>query len=1585
MRDEHSTRVAEINLSQPMSVAVQLCLVDLLQSWAITPSAVTSHSSGEIAAAYAVRALSFKEALGVAYYRGELARKHQKLSSLAGGMLAAGVGPESAEQYIADVTGGRVVVACVNSPNSVTLSGDLAALDEVASRLERDGVFAKKLKVPLAYHSHHMAHMAQEYTDRLRAILPVPAGTSWNGTLFSSPVTGEVVTSAKALSPEHWTRNLTSPVLFSQAFENMCFGPNPLESSSGSSMKGPNVDLIIEIGAHSTLSGPIRQILKARSVEMPYLSCLKRPVDAVETMQELVCELLRRGYPVALESVNSPLGEEKHTFVHDLPTYPWNHTTRYWVEPRIGKELRHKKFPPHELLGSPVAGANGSTPTWRNFLRLSEVEWLREHRVDSKIVLPGAAYIAMAIEAVRLLTDASEETIRGYRLRDVDIMNALVMTESSVGVETQLCLRRCSEKELEHKGWYEFELGSLGAGDCWIEHCKGYVSAETGDAIKAATTHEAKPPCEDSYLAAGAEVRNVDIESLFAGLHKMGIHHGPVFQNLIDSHAAGDRAITNFAIANVASEAHDYVVHPTTLDSIFQATYSSLPKDMGRDSMVLPRSIRTMFVPRDLARQGGDELQAFTELARSNKRGCTSNVVVVSRDRHDSEHSPAFFQMQDFFGQAVSRGADDPSAEAGICSTSCWELDILHDVPAAVKDSMAIDLEENEAEVERKLNRVSYHFIHDAVAELEGQDTGAWQGHHQIFYGWMKSVVALGHRGELGPGSQTWSKTTKGMKQMLVDELSAGDPSGRLLVRVGQKLAGIVRGDVTPLELMMEGNLLDQYYLDHAVLKKRTYKHLAAIAEFYAVKQPGANILEIGAGTGGATVTVLEAFAARGDGLGSLAGHYTFTDISPGFFPAARQKLAAWEGMVDFKQLNIEEDPVAQSFPAGSYDLIVASMVLHATKNLHQTMSHVRRLLKPGGKLLLIESTQDRLREQVIFGTLPGWWLGEEPDRQMSPNASLATWDRVLRATGFSGVDFEMGDYKEAEFQCSSVILSSVATTAVRGPISIVHRTTPPPAAAQPWLSQLADAIRAQTGISPSVESLVQVQVQDKVCIFTAEMERPFVDGMDEAAFNQLRNLLINSRGVLWLSCGGIVDAEQPSFAATQGLLRTLRQEDASKRCVHLDFERSLDEVWTSDKIKHIVYLLQQSFDDSMETAGIEWEYAVKDSMLHVPRLYPDKAQDAVASDIRVDPAPELQPFHQRGRPLVWETSSSGLLSDIHFIDKPDIAGDIPSGMVEVEPKAFGLNFRDVMVALGQLDEALIGHESAGIVTRLGPNTEQSGLQVGDRVCSMSWGRFASTARAYWTSVVKMPDNMSFEDAASIPLTYVTAYHSLFHIARLQKGESVLIHAATGGFGQAAVILAQHVGAEVFATCSTITKRDLLVQQYHIHPDRILSSRDTSFAPAIMAQTNGRGVDVVLNSLTGALLKASWDCIARFGRFVEIGKVDIEAARQLDTTPFGRCATYAGVDIMQLAEYNRRLTREALVNSVRICHERGTRPACPITPYSMAEMEKAMRQMQGGTHVGKLVLVPRAGDLVKVSLRQPPPPPPSPFLSQLRC
>lgn len=1536
-RDATSTRVSEVNLSQPITVALQLSLVDLLASWGVTPAALTSHSSGEIAAAYAVGALSFAEALGAAYYRGELALRNQELASLSGGMMAAGLGSQEAEKYISNTSTGRVSIACVNSGSSVTLSGDLLALDEVAARLQADGIFARRLKVPLAYHSYHMLHLAQDYTDILKTILPSEGPKGWSRALFVSPVTGDVVTSPEALTPEHWVRNLTSPVLFHQALERMCYGP-----------EGANVDAILELGAHGTLATPIRQILGDR--RLPYTSCLTRNVDAVETMLNVACELTNQGYPVSLKDVNSPEGR-RYRFVHDLPSYAWKHTTRYWAESRVSKETRDKRYKPHELLGSPAPASNDLAPTWRNFLSVTDIPWLMDHQVDSKVVLPGAGYTAMAIEAARLLTGASSESIQGFRLQDVDILSALGIPDSTPGVETQITLRPVDEADFDDSArWYQFEISSLSAGGVWVKNCKGLVAVELEDL---ATTSTRSQPRADSYISPGAKVKDVDIETFFAGLRDMSLYHGPFFRNLTSSRVAENKAITELTISSVASEAYDYVLHPTTLDSIVQATYHALPEDLRQSSMVMPKSFKHMYVPYTLRRRGGDKLQAFTEMLGSDKRGFTSQVNVVNLGE-DSD--VPCFQLDGFHAIAVPRSTDlGLTKPPRICSSSRWEMDISGGISEAYKDSIRITLDDQQSDFERKMVRSSYHFIHDAIRELKDDNKDNWQWYHKVMYDWMKKIVVLGETGTLAPRSKTWARTSKGLKMALADELSAGDASGKLTVRVGQKLVNILRGEIAPLELMTEGNLLNDYYMNLPKLKDRTYKHLSAIAELYAVKTPGAKVLEIGAGTGGATKVVLEAFGARGDGSGSLLDQYTFTDVSSGFFEAGRRKLAPWADILEFKRLDIETDPLEQGFASSSYDVIVASLVLHATKSLHKTMSHVRKLLKPGGKLLLIETTQDRLDMQLIFGTLAGWWLSEEEDRKMSPNAPLQTWDKVLRDVGFTGIEFDIGDCEETDLQCTSLIVTSAATTpSYPAAISIVHTDLPH----EPWLTDLGKAIHSISGVAPEIESLAGLQnAEDKVCVLTADLGAPFVHGLDSDTFEKLRRLLVGSRGLLWLSSGGAVDAKQPLFAETQGLLRTLRQEDIGKRIVQLDFDHEGEDPWTGDKINPIVDVFRKSFDYSLEFADMDYEYAVKNSVLHVPRVYPSPALDETIHNTSVTANALPQSFHQTNRPLKLVENERR----IFFTDDFDALSPTPSGVVEIAAKAFSLSARGVSPAAGSR-ERLIAYDFAGIISRLGPDTEKSGLKVGDRVCGIASGSFASSVRTPWTSVAKLADDISFAEAASIPTAYITAYHSLFGIARIEQGDSILIHEATTDVGQGALILAQHVEATIFATYNTVTERQILTDTYNLDPNNLFPSTDICFANDILSRTGGRGVDIVLNSsVKKALISATWDCVAKFGIVVDI------ADSQRSVMPLHGCATYARLDVLQLSEYDGRATHKALESSIRILEERHAKPVQNIKPHTISDIVQVLVQGKEKVTAEKLIFVPQPQDKVEVS------------------
>ena len=297
------------------------------------------------------------------------------------------------------------------------------------------------------------------------------------------------------------------------------------------------------------------------------------------------------------------------------------------------------------------------------------------------------------------------------------------------------------------------------------------------------------------------------------------------------------------------------------------------------------------------------------------------------------------------------------------------------------------------------------------------------------------------------------------------------------------------------------------------------------------------------------------------------------------------------------------------------------------------------------------------------------------------------------------------------------------------------------------------------------------------------------------------------------------------------------------------------------------------------------------------------------------------------------------------------------------------MNFKDVMIALGQLPYEDLGFECSGIVTKVGSKVE--GFTLGDIVCGVTRCAFASVVRTTQSLVSRIPRDMNIDAAASFPLVFCTALYSLTDVARLQKGESILIHCAAGGVGQASVMLAQHLGAELFVTISSLEKRDLVMSLYGIPKDHVFSSRDTTFEVGIRRLTKGAGVDVVLNCLSGEALHASWRCLADFGRFVEIGKRDLVQNNRLEMNGFINSMTFSAVDLGLLVEKKPWVIGKLMADIVEMFNCNNIKIVSPLNFYSMSEIQDAMRLMQAGKHMGKVVIRTEEDDMVRVRAYHP--------------
>nr|POF04498.1 reducing polyketide synthase pks1 [Quercus suber] len=502
----------------------------------------------------------------------------------------------------------------------------------------------------------------------------------------------------------------------------------------------------------------------------------------------------------------------------------------------------------------------------------------------------------------------------------------------------------------------------------------------------------------------------------------------------------------------------------------------------------------------------------------------------------------------------------------------------------------------------------------------------------------------------------------------------------------------------------------------------------------------------------------------------------------------------------------------------------------------------------------------------------------------------------------------------------------------------------------------LASAISNVSDRRPEISGLSEADVAGKVVVFLAP-EKNLLLEPTEQLFGVLRQVLLDASSVLWVYKAGLNEKDVENSMAI-GFTRSIRSETSAKIAT-LGLHTSGTE--DAAETKAILHVLRLAWSDEPSSFKDDREFEEKNGQIMVPRVFDDEKMNTFIHRESQETSVYQQPFEQAGRRMKMVIASPGALDTFYWVDEEVPA--LGDKQVEVEVKATGMNFKDVVVSMGQLAQPYIGVECAGVINAVGKDVTD--VKVGDRVMAMSEGAYSTYARCLSTSVSVIPDEMSFVSACTVPVVFCTAYYGLFDLGRLVEGEKVLIHAGAGGVGQAAIQLATMAKAEIFTTVGSNDKKQFIMDTYGIPADHIFYSRDTTFGGAVRRATNGEGVDVVLNSLAGDVLRETWDCLAPFGRFIEIGKADITRNSRLEMAQFEYNLTFASVDLTKVAGQRPKLMQRLLSDVVKLMDAKTVNPIAPITTYGIDQVEAAFRSLQSGKSMGKLVINPQPGQQVK--------------------
>jgi acyl transferase domain-containing protein/NADPH:quinone reductase-like Zn-dependent oxidoreductase/SAM-dependent methyltransferase/acyl carrier protein len=1545
-RSEETSQLSRTEIAQPAIFAMQVALAELWKSWGVQPAAIVGHSVGEIAAACVAGIFSVEEGARIITLR---ARFMENCARGDGTMLAVGLDEEEARALISrhDRT---VSVAAFNGPRSLTLAGPKVSLEGMAAELEEQGVFARMVRVDHPFHHPLMKPAASELETALQDLEPQAASVP-----FFSTVTGEQC-AGETCDAVHWARGIRQPVQFAPAVAALAdFG----------------VDVWLEVSAHPALVHSIQECLSGRGTKAPVFSSARRERE-YETVLETAMDLHRACVPLDFTAMTTSRR------LLSLPAYAWE-KSRWWSEAGDWRDGR---------LG---AGGRGfldtrlprATPTWSVRIDSRHMAFLKDHRVDTFVVFPAAAFIDIALEAGVQLFEG-----RPFVVEDFEIRKPLILPDTSASVALEISY---DPNERTFVIQSRFEQGAS-----WSLHVVGSMRGERTESSFNNSTWDKNTPVGEP----------VEVEGFYRYMSDLGLRYGDEFKPLQELAASGGKSTGRVKLSEAsASRAEEYPLHPVLMDGalhVFSAGAATIEDRKGR--MKLPvRFGRILFL-----RSPGSSASVQAGVV-----DCSDEFVEGRIALYDESGRPCVL-VEGFRAISVSgtRRGGAPGGTRDVLYHVAWERTPSKFRPGTLQP---LPLRQLQSAAQKALDEVlgirGKKELEDALAASD--DLTA----HQLARGLREMGVESGviFNAETlrvaAPMRPVFERLMADLRQrnLLTDSpygyeitpefasaAAAADeslrtyvakhpghlPEGLLCAGNCAELGAILRGEKDAVQVLFAGagaDLLDQFYGD-GLLTSHWLAAIAAAVKEAAGELPegrGLRILEIGAGTGGLTSYVLPQLE-RG------LHHYTFSDVSAAFFPGAAQKLAAFPE-VEFKVFDLEKPGPEQDFASNSYDFIIGTNVLHAVTDVRAALQHIYALLAPGGSLVFMDVATPQLWTESVFGLTSGWWRFTDRDlRQDHPLLGRNQWENVLRESGFSETisipglhgpkgEGQIGLLARKAWESSSLptdtpqltasseswlifadstglggdLARSLRTSGSRcrivrpgtafnatGTDTFSIRSTAP----EDWMELLAtisDNVPNRVVYLWALDAPDQV-TQENTTLGTDALLH-LAQAMEATWPSSKTRIDLVTRGAQ--SVGREIAATAVGQAAVIGLFRVILNEQSNLTCRGVDLPPKAS--------PHDIDLLcaELSREDR------EREIAYRGDARYVQRL----SRGRPCSEQPLDPS----------IPLRLESRERGHLDTLRFapfrLPKPG------PGEVLIDVKAAGMNFRDVLKALalypGEAPDARIfGDEVGGVVIAVGD--EVTHVAPGDRVFGLAVFGLATQTLARGGDVRRIPGELSFEEAATLPVVFMTSWHALNNVARIRPGDTVLVHAGAGGVGMAAIQIAHHLGAEVIASAGSTTKRALLKTMGVKH---VVDSRRGDFAEAVMELTGRRGVDVVLNALAGEAIPMGLGCLAEFGRFIEIGKRDIYQNSRIPLWPLRRNASFHVVAMDAVFSGDEKLTRNML-GELSDLVEAGAVSPLPYRAFPASRVDAAFRLMAGGKHIGKVIVsfpetfVPRRGE-----------------------
>ena len=1538
-RSEDKSQMHRTEIAQPAIFAMHVALAELWKSWGVKPSAVVGHSVGEIAAACVAGVLTLEQAAQVIVQR---SRFMDQCARGDGTMLALGLTADEARALIAryDRT---VSISAYNGPRSVTLSGPRVSLEAMQAELEPKGVFARLVKVAHPFH-HALMQPAADALEKALADLVPQAGS----VPFFSTVTGKQI-EGKKCDATHWAHGIREAVQFAPAVAALAdFG----------------VDVWLELSAHPALVRSLQECLAGGSGKPTVLSSARREREH-ESLLETAMDLHRAGVRLDFAAMTPSRR------LLSLPAYAWDrsrwwHESNEWRDGRLGSGGRG-------LLDVRLPRA---MPTWSARLDARHMAYLKDHKVDTHVIFPAAAFVEMALEAGVQLFEG-----RPFAIEDFEIRKPLILPEPASGVVLELTYEP-TERTFTIQSRFEQAAS-------WSVHVIGSMLSERTESSFAATTWETP----------GIDLEPEGVGQFYGHMSDLGLRYGDEFRAVRELFAGGGKSAGMVSLSKeISGRAGEYALHPVLLDAalhVFSAGAKTI--EDRRAKMKLPvRFARILFL-----RSPGASALVSARVLHFNDELIEGRIAL-----YDDADRPCV--LVDGFRAISLTAARRPGSSGGgrdLVYHIGWErtastmapskqqplpLARLRDVAAGALDEVVSLRGRSELEAvmaaqdELAAAQIAHGLQEMGVAPssrkgFTADSLGVAQPMRTVF---GRLMIKLAGRGLLAAKGGTYKPTAKFGKaaasanevlRKFVSEHPGHMPEGLLCASTCAEFGHIVRGEKDAVQVLFSGpgaELLDHFYGD-GLFASHWMACISRALQEAARDLPegrGLRILEIGGGTAGLAAQLLP-LLERG------VHSYTFTDVSAGFFPGANQKLAAFPE-VEYKILDLEKPATDQGFEPGTFDFIVGTNVLHAVADVRASLRSVHGLLVPGGTLIFMEVATPQLWTESVFGLTSGWW--HLKDRDLRPDQPLLQreqWESVLRESGFAETASLPGLHGPEGGEGQIAVLARKAGET--GTVTTESRPIETPIETS-WIIFSDESELAQDLIARVTSAGARCRVVRRGKKFTSTGADSFAICAEEPAdwkqlFAKVTGDAAPERLVyLWSIDAKTGDQDGDALMGIDALLHLTHALEGTMNAAKLRIDlvtrgaqsagRDMGATAVAQAPSIGIFRVILSEHPNFSCRGIDLPpVAAKSdqtSLWHELRHVDNEREIALRGEARYAQRitrglPTREQQLDASVPLRLESRERGLLDSLRFT--PFTLQSPARGEVLIKVKAAGMNFRDVLKALAlypaeTADARIFGDEVAGEVTAVGEGV--TNVSVGDSVFGLAVFGLATHSLARATDVRRMPKGLSFEEAATIPVVFMTAWYALRTVARMKAGEMILVHAGAGGVGMAAIQIAHHLGAEVIASAGSPTKRALLKTLGVKH---VIDSRRGDFAESVMELTNGRGVDVVLNALASEAIPMGLSCLAESGRFIEIGKRDIYMNSRIPLWSLRRNSSFHVVAMDAVFAGDEEQTRDLMAEIAGLV-EKGRLTPLPFRSFPASRIDAAFRLMAGGKHTGKVVV-----------------------------